>query len=589
MSAQDGVSGTPSIETAERPSAALSNNVHHPPNGTHSLGGTTEHSLTSTSKSEPNPTRQSSSVSSVSQIPKLSAATTELLARVNGHRARDTIKDGTGPLASITSLNAPPPVEPSFPDFDNPDLHTEGPAKMKASSASIELPTPPFSSSSAWIAPSVPPKAPELLSQQPAKMGLVAIAPKPVETTVTPLQPLAAAPPTASQPTATEKWPKPAAAPRQRKNGANKRLKKRRRGHESDDDEIKAGDSSSDESSDFTPVATQTKSGRQIHRPSLFVPDAAPAATTKTKTNSPDRSDGAAVGTTSARKRRRVYRKGKETNVNCIHCQRGHSPSSNAIVFCDECNCAWHQFCHDPPIEKEVIAVKEMEWFCGECRQVASAAGEIPSNTVRNEQVRSFVEPVQVPSVLPEAQVGGEKFTADEKRAYLSGLSHAALVNLLVSISDRNPTLPIFPSNLRDLQASKFFSNAPIRTHNNSLATAANPVTFCQSSDPSNATISITNTANTNHKTNPSSTSGPSSARSTRKKDEESSDESEYEEVEEHRLYPRAGNGFRLPPDTEDLNMLLEDPACPTFSYALHGPAKAMMESSGLISIGGKF
>ncbi|KAL2003370.1 hypothetical protein VTN02DRAFT_4106 [Thermoascus thermophilus] len=560
MSAQDGVSGTPSIETAEHPSAALSNNVHHPPHGTHSLGGTTEHSLTSTSKSEPDPAKRSSSVSSISQIPKLSAATTELLARVNGHRARDTIKDDT-----------------------------EGLAKMKASSASIELPTPPFSSSSAWMAPSVPPKAPELLSQQPAKTGLVPIAPKPVETTATPLQPLAAAPPTASQPTATVKRPKPAAASRQRKNGANaKRLKKRRRGHESDDDEIKVGDTSSDESSDVTPVATQTKSGRQIHRPSLFVPDAAPAATPKPKTNSPDRSEGAAVGTTSARKRRRVYRKGKETNVNCVHCQRGHSPSSNAIVFCDECNRAWHQFCHDPPIEKEVIAIKEMEWFCGECRQVAPAAGEVPSDTVRNEQVRSIVEPVQVPPVLPEAQVGGEKFTADEKRAYLSGLSHAALVNLLVFISDRNPTLPMFPSNLRDLQASKFFSNAPIRTPNSSSATAANPVTFCQSSDPSNATVSVTNTANTNHTTNPSATSGPSSDRSTRKKDEEPSDESEYEEVEDHRLYPRAGNGFRLPPDTEDLDMLLEDPACPTFSYALHGPAKSMVESSGLISIGGR-
>ncbi|KAL2008110.1 hypothetical protein VTN00DRAFT_8092 [Thermoascus crustaceus] len=459
---------------------------------------------------------------------------------------------------------------------------------MKASSASIELPTPPFASFSACIAPSVPPKAPELQSQQPAKTGLVAIAPKPVETTATPLQLLAAAPPASSQPTATEKRPKPAAAPRQRKNGANaKRLKKRRRGHESDDDEIKAGDSSSDESSDFTPVATQTKFGRQIHRPSLFVPDAAPAATTKPKTNSPDKSDGAAVGTTSARKRRRLYRKGKEMNVNCIHCQRGHSPSSNAIVFCDECNRAWHQFCHDPPIEKEVIAVKEMEWFCGECRQVASATGEIPSDTVPNEQVRSFVEHVQVPSVLPEAQVGGEKFTADEKRAYLSGLSHAALVNLLVSISDRNPTLPIFPSNLRDLQQSKFCSNAPISAHDNSSTAATNPVTLGQSSDPSNATTSIINTADINQATNPS-TSGPSSARSTRKKDEDSSDESEYEEVEEHRLYPRAGNGFRLPPDTEDLEMLLEDPACPTFSYALHGPAKAMVESSGLIFIGMK-
>lgn len=579
MSVQDGVSGASSIEIAERPSAPLSSNVHHPPDGSHSLGGATEHNPTSTSKSQPNPTRPSSLVSTISQIPKLSAATTELLARVNGNKAGD-IKDGTGPLASITSLNAPPPAKPSF---DNPDLVTQGPAKMKASSAIIELPTPPFASSSA---PTAPPSVPQKTSALPsAKTGLVPIAPKPVETTATPLQPLAPAPPVLSQPTATsaDKGPKPAPASRQRRSGANaKRSRKRRRDNDSDDDEIKAGDTSSDESSDFTPIATHTKSGRQIHRPSLFVPDATPAVTTKPKANSPDRPDGTATGTTSARKRRRVYRKGKEMNVNCIHCQRGHSPSSNAIVFCDECNRAWHQFCHDPPIEKEVIAVKEMEWFCGECRQVAHTTEEVPSET----QARFFVEPIQAPTVLPEAEVGGEKFTADEKRAYLSGLSHATLVNLLVSISDRNPTVPMFPSNLRDLPVSKFFSNAPISSHDGSSTAAARPGTLPPSSDPPNMTTNITSTADTSKAANLSS-SDSSSAHPTRRKDEDSDDESEYEEVEEHRLYPRAGNGFRLPPDTEDLDMLLEDPACTTFSYALHGPAKARVESSGLISIGG--
>ncbi|RDW93285.1 uncharacterized protein DSM5745_00607 [Aspergillus mulundensis] len=53
-----------------------------------------------------------------------------------------------------------------------------------------------------------------------------------------------------------------------RKSGSNKR----KRGHDSDgEDIIRAVDSSSDES-DIAPTATQTTSGRQVKRPSLYVP-----------------------------------------------------------------------------------------------------------------------------------------------------------------------------------------------------------------------------------------------------------------------------------------------------------------------------
>lgn len=37
------------------------------------------------------------------------------------------------------------------------------------------------------------------------------------------------------------------------------------------------------------------------------------------------------------------------------------------IVFCDGCNSGYHQYCHQPPIEKEVVQVAEKEWFCGKC------------------------------------------------------------------------------------------------------------------------------------------------------------------------------------------------------------------------------
>jgi hypothetical protein len=39
------------------------------------------------------------------------------------------------------------------------------------------------------------------------------------------------------------------------------------------------------------------------------------------------------------------------------------------IVYCDGCNTPYHQYCHDPPIDKEVIQIPDMEWFCKECKK----------------------------------------------------------------------------------------------------------------------------------------------------------------------------------------------------------------------------
>ena len=62
----------------------------------------------------------------------------------------------------------------------------------------------------------------------------------------------------------------------------------------------------------------------------------------------------------------------------CRVCQRGHSPSRNLIVFCDGCNTPYHQYCHDPPVEDEVVKVEEKEWLCSYCtgsRQTALIGG----------------------------------------------------------------------------------------------------------------------------------------------------------------------------------------------------------------------
>ncbi|RJE26302.1 PHD finger domain protein [Aspergillus sclerotialis] len=366
-------------------------------------------------------------------------------------------------------------------------------------------------------------------------------------------------------------------APRQRKSATKtKRGRKRRRGHDSDNEVIRAGDSSSDES-DIAPSATQTKSGRQINRPSLYVPPTVSPTATKETTNSPSLTNTMAAPVAPVRKRGRAIRKRKDTNVNCVRCQRGHSPLTNAIVFCDECNKAWHQLCHDPPIDNEVVTVQEKEWLCGRCRPVPIKLvfpSIVRSNPI--SQSRPLAPPVQPPLPTVQVEVGGEGYSKDERRGYLSTLSHATLVDLLVTISDQNPSLPLFPANLRSLPISKFSyqSTAGVTPHSNPADTPAT----------SSSVTQATNTHSTDQATNqnsldqtPDSLPDPSAQK---RRYEESPDESEYEEVEDHRLYPRAGNGFRLSLNIDDLDIMQEDPACPTFSYALHGPAKTRAEAN---------
>jgi hypothetical protein len=470
-------------------------------------------------------------------IPKLSPTTTELLARINGQTPDVKIE------RSFPSLWAGRNVGPWFPavlgllDFPNSNPNLDNMGRMKQSSAIVELPEGPF------------PKTPVAPSQSPATVsGLVNIAPKPAaqraqgQPAAIPPQPLAApasfGPASLQTPSeAATKPPQKAAIPRQKKSVTDnaKRGKKRRRNEDSDDDNVRAGDSSSDES-DFTPVATQTKSGRQVQRPSLFVPPPAPTTTIKLKVNPPVAPKGATTAAlTLPKKKKKTYRKGQELNVICAHCQRGASPPTNKIVFCDGCNRAWHQFCHEPPIENKVIEVKEAEWFCRGCKPPIETSSVDEGSSA---QIRSGHQaPRMTAAESQEARVSGNMFSAEERRGYLSGLSHAALVDLLVDLSDRNPTLPIFPRNLKDLKQSKFVGAMP---------------TVISAPRPEPEPLPAVAPPSQPHRDDSSSDSG-----------------SEYE-IEEHRLYPRAGNGFRLPPETEDLDILLEDPACPTFSYALH-------------------
>ncbi|KAL4751855.1 hypothetical protein BDW72DRAFT_172724 [Aspergillus terricola var. indicus] len=343
---------------------------------------------------------------------------------------------------------------------------------------------------------------------------------------------------------------------RQRRDSANRKSgsKKRKRGNDSDsEDIIRAVDSSSDESG-VTPSATQTTSGRQVKRPSLYVPPPLTPNLPREGSNLAGTSDRPQ---TTSRSRKPVPRKLKSTNIRCCLCDRGHSPTSNTIVFCDRCNRAWHQHCHDPPIKNEVVAIREKGWLCRECKPVNITI--LHPTVVRSDPSLTSNPPARPPLTIPRTEVGGERFSTDCRRRFLSTLSHAALVELLLNISNKNPTVPMFPENMESLPSSNFAASQAIVTG------VATPTSLPANENNITSVVVADNIG----EPTPEFASGRTSRRDYR---ESSDEESEYE-FQDHRVYPRAGNGLRLSTNEQDLDILREDPTCSTFSYTLHAPA----------------
>lgn len=188
--------------------------------------------------------------------------------------------------------------------------------------------------------------------------------------------------------------------------GRRRRVKKEE--VEYDDEDETSDHTTSSET--FTSLPTTTKSGRAINRPTQYDP------ATKTPT-----------------RRRGPYRRMAEASV-CRVCQRGHSPSRNLIVFCDGCNTPYHQYCHDPPVEDEVVKVEEKEWLCSYCTGSRQTA---PTGGLGEAELRTAV--------------GGERLSLEERRAYFLRLPHASLVSLLLHATSLQPTLPLFLPNAEAL------------------------------------------------------------------------------------------------------------------------------------------
>lgn len=116
----------------------------------------------------------------------------------------------------------------------------------------------------------------------------------------------------------------------------------------------------------------------------------------------PDTYDPAAED--NAKKNARLGKRTTEQAL-CKKCTRMHSPATNQMVFCDGCNDPWHQRCHDPWIEDDIIKDQSLKWYCVICQ--AKRERLQPKKRVEQPRFGSWADrpASQVSSLLPDATV----------------------------------------------------------------------------------------------------------------------------------------------------------------------------------------
>lgn len=151
---------------------------------------------------------------------------------------------------------------------------------------------------------------------------------------------------------------------------------------------------------DLSRETTKTKSGRKIQKPSQYNPSAK----------------------TPSKKRGTPGKKAVVDSLFCKVCDRGHSPRSNLIVFCDGCNTPYHQLCHIPVIDNLLITLPDAEWFCAKCDE-------------RRGQQKLIVGH------------SGAELSEEQKKSYLAGLPTSHLVQLVLLATSAYPELNLFSPN----------------------------------------------------------------------------------------------------------------------------------------------
>lgn len=274
--------------------------------------------------------------------------------------------------------------------------------------------------------------------------------------------------------------------------------------------------SPSESGDEYAPQATQTRSGRHTQRPITFVPPESPS---QKKPRLSSSSTPATHGKLPIK--RKVYR-GKEQSALCEHCLRGYGPLKNAIVFCDGCNRCWHQRCHDPMIPRKLVLDTSAEWFCNEC------------TAIKGKEKAKKMSRIQQKKAEEEKSAAEASNVETARKEYFDSLSKEKLVDLLMQAATLDPNL-----------LSLWQPPIPQPPVHAAAAVTSNTTPAASSSAKAEAY--------------PTPTNDPTD-------DDEYEDEYEYED-EHARLYPRPGNGVQLPPESEDMHILLEREDMKTFSH----------------------
>lgn len=151
------------------------------------------------------------------------------------------------------------------------------------------------------------------------------------------------------------------------------------------------------EDDEYNMDGMKTKSGRKVHKPSQFNPSAK----------------------TPSKKRGAPGKKVIIDSLFCKVCERGHSPKSNLIVFCDGCNTPYHQLCHMPVIDNLLITLPDAEWFCATC------------DARRGQQKLEMGD-------------NGSSLTEEQKKSYLASLPISHLVQLVLHAHSHDANLGLF-------------------------------------------------------------------------------------------------------------------------------------------------
>jgi hypothetical protein len=299
---------------------------------------------------------------------------------------------------------------------------------------------------------------------------------------------------------------------------------------------------------EYNPTASQTRSGRPTQKPVPIVISTSATASPATKRQNSSQTISTPVLKSHPKIKRRVYR-GKEQSALCEHCTRGFGPIGNVIVFCDACNKCWHQRCHTPQISMEVVADSNADWFCNTCDKILHGKkAKKLSLPAKSEVVVEALPPPPPPIQkygLP--LISAQMLSLEQRQNYLSTLSKEKLIDIVVLAGNLAPNMPIFET---PLPLPPPPSQRPQPQFASNYVT---PVTELPEYERVGAN--------------------------------EIQDEGYDDHFDEHAaLYPTPGEGVQLPPDREDLHMLLEGPESKTFSHWVRGmPMKSMVDSISLV------